>query len=76
MGILRNVFSKVWEYLGRLSSFPKFPKITPLFASRNFLKLNRDVWLHKKIRPGAQLHEGGKIFLTLDRKLAARWPHG
>ena len=69
-------FSKFANTAGKLSSFPQFPEITPLFASRNFFKFNRDVWSNKKLRPGVQLHEGGKICLTLDRKLVARWPHG
>ena len=65
----RKIF-KVQKYLGRLSSFLQFPEITPLFASRIFS--NSTGIFGQKNRTGFQLHEGDKIFLTLDRKLVAR----
>ena len=49
MGILSKEFFKVREYLGKLSSFPQFPEISLLFASRNFFKFNGDVWSNKSI---------------------------
>ena len=71
MGLFRKIFSKVWEYPG------KFPEITPLFANRNFIQIQPGCLVtQKKNRPEVQLHEGGKVFLTLDRKLVARGPHG
>ena len=52
-------FSKFANTAGKLSSFPQFPEITPLFASRKFFKFNRDFWSKKANRTGVQLHEWG-----------------
>ena len=67
---LRWEFS-VLEYLRRLSFFPQFPEITLLWSSTRqykFLQIQPGC-LVKINRTGLQLHEEGRIFLTLDRKL-------
>ena len=64
MAFLSKKFFNVWECLGKLSSFPQFPEITLLFASRNFFEFNGDVWSNKISHKGLVAWRGWNISVS------------